>query len=74
MKVSASRLPSNYAGFFSGNFNFGKEINAENQEETQYAREGCSRELDLAVDYDGHFIDLNQPYKDEGKNQRNDED
>jgi len=46
-------------------------MNVENQEATQNAGQGSSRESNVVVDCDGHAIDLNQPYGNQDVNENN---
>jgi len=60
MNVSATHLPSNYAGLFENNNISNDEMNVRNQEYNQNAGES-SRLSTEVLDSNGHFIDLNFP-------------
>jgi len=62
MNVPATRTPSNYPGVFVDTMS-NEYMNVQNQEENRNAREGTSREFQIAVDNDGLDIDLNLPPK-----------
>jgi len=67
--MPATHLPSNYTGIYNDKST--KTINIQNQEKSQNAGEGSNRKLKVVVDYDGHAIDLNQPYSDHVENKSN---
>jgi len=56
--VSATRIPSDYAGS-DINVMSNEEMNIPNQERNQNAEGGSSRTFHVALDNDGHDIDLN---------------
>jgi len=62
MNLSATKIPSNYSGIFIENIS-NENINVQNQECSRNGGEGTSRGYYVAVDNDGHDIDLNLPPK-----------
>jgi len=57
-KLPAIHLPSDYVGVFKEAMS-NEDINVQNQERSQNAGEGSSRSVNVALDNDGHEIDLN---------------
>jgi len=60
-KVPAIRLPSDYSGYSINNIMLNEEMYVQNPEQYQNAGVGSSREFHVALDSDGHAIDLNSP-------------